>query len=218
MCILSVYSPNSKEFILTQNRDESIYRKASDKVQTRIIHNQEVIGPIDLNSDGTWIYHTSNYAICVLNGAYQKHSHLPPYRLSRGLVILELLKFSSVEDFFQNYNFEGIEPFTMVIIDLHQFQKYIIVWDGIQKFLENHTSEKWIVRSSSTLYNEEEKLFHRTEIENITQPDENSLFEIHHKLKMLENEKYKSVQTTSITQIIFDGNQAKLKFCPIKFT
>lgn len=216
MCILSIFSKSNGDFILTQNRDESIYRPTSPNIETREFHGQKVTSPIDLNSGGTWIYHTEKYAVCVLNGGFENHSHRPPYRLSRGLVILELLKFNSIDEFISEINLMDIEPFTMVMIDLIQQEKKILVWNGDEKFVEDLTDEKLIVRSSSTLYDAPEKLFHKEKFEELDLINSEEIYKIHQKLAMPKNDKYPIVKSTSITQIIHSGKNIHLKFCPIE--
>lgn len=216
MCVLSIFSKPNGDFILTQNRDESIYRPTSPNIETREFYGQKVMSPIDLNSGGTWIYYTDKYAVCVLNGGYENHSHRPPYRMSRGLVILELLKFDSMDEFIAEINLEEIEPFTMVMIDFKLNQKQILVWDGKQKFIENLSDEKLIVRSSSTLYDASEKLFHKENFEKLDSINPEEIYKIHQKIAMPKNDKYPTVQSTSITQIIHSGKNTNLKFCPIK--
>lgn len=215
MCILSIFSKANGDFILTQNRDESIYRKTSPGIEKREFYGKKVLGPVDLNSGGTWIYYTDKYTVCVLNGAYEKHSHRPPYRLSRGLIILELLKFNTINEFISEIDLNEIEPFTMIMIDMINNEKIILVWDGIQKFTENISKDKLIIRSSSTLYDSSERLFHKNEFENLTVADSEIIYDLHQKLAMPKNDKYPIVQSTSITQIIHSNDLTELKFCPI---
>lgn len=216
MCILSIFSQPSGDFILTQNRDESIYRQTSRNAEVREFFGHKVIGPVDLNSGGTWIYHTDKYAVCVLNGGYEKHMHKPPYKKSRGLIILELLKYDSVEEFIPHVELDGIEAFTMVIINLKQNQKNILVWDGKQKFREDVSTEKLIVRSSSTLYDISKKYYHKQVFENSRTIQPLEIYNTHKNLAMPANMQFPGVQSTSITQIIHQGNRTELKFCPIE--
>lgn len=215
LCIVSIFSESPGNFILTQNRDESILRPSSDDFQTREIHGRKYTGPVDLVSEGTWIYYTENFVCCILNGGYENHSHRPPYRMSRGLVILELLKYNSIDQFINAIDLDRIEPFTMIMLNRNSDEKKILVWDEIQKHREDLSGEELIVRSSSTLYSESEKEIHRQAFENLTDKSPKSIYDLQDKLKMLENKKYPTVQSTSITQIIQNANQIKLKFCPI---
>lgn len=215
MCILSIFTKDHGDFILTQNRDESIYRPTSPNIETREFYGQKVTSPVDLNSGGTWIYYTSKYVVCVLNGGYENHSNRPPYRMSRGLIILELLKFNTIDEFISEINLDEIEPFTMIMIDLESNQKKILVWNGHDKFVENLTEEKLIVRSSSTLYDFSEKLYHQQNFEKLNLINSEKIYKIHQKLAMPKNDKYPIVQSTSITQIVHSGKNTDLKFCPI---
>lgn len=215
LCIVSIFSESPGNFILTQNRDESILRPSSDNFQTRKIHGCEYTGPVDLVSEGTWIYYAENFVCCILNGGYENHSHRPPYRMSRGLIILELLKYNSIDEFMEAINLDGIEPFTMVMLNRYSDEKKILVWDELKKHREDLSGQNLIARSSSTLYSESEKEIHRRAFENLTNKSQESIFDLQEELKMLENKKYPTVQSTSITQIIQTENLIKLKFCPI---
>ena len=139
MCILSIFSKPNGDFIITQNRDETHLRPTSDEVLTREFENKLFTGPIDLVSKGTWMYYSEDYVVCILNGEYKKHSHEPPYRRSRGLIVLDFLKFSTIQEFFDEIDLDGIEPFTMVILSRNSTEKKILVLDGLKKHLEYHS-------------------------------------------------------------------------------
>jgi len=215
MCIVSIYSNEKGNFILTQNRDETHLRPTSDKIETRKFNGKDFTGPVDLVSGGTWIYYSGKYVACILNGAYKKHFHRPPYRMSRGLIILELLKYNSMDEFMDKIELDGIEPFTMIMINRFGGEKKILVWDETKKYKEDVSNEKLIVRSSSTLYTEEEKQEHRQLFLNLNAHEPDEIFKLQDKIKMLENNKFPTVMTTSITQIIQTKNEINLKFCPV---
>ena len=215
MCIVSIYSEPSGDFILTQNRDESVLRPSTETIETREVYGEKFTGPVDLVSNGTWIYYSQQYVCCILNGAYKKHSHRPPYRKSRGLVILDLLQFKSIQSFIDTIDLEGIEPFSMIMIDRNSREKKILVWDEIQKHTEDLSGESLIVRSSTPLYTEEEKATHKKAFQNLLEKTPKSIFQLQDQIKMLENNKFPTVQSTSITQIITAGKDINLKFCPI---
>lgn len=215
MCIVSIFSKKNGDFILTHNRDESHLRPTSKEVSTQKIHQQIYTSPNDLVSGGTWIFHSEKYVACILNGEYVKHSHQPPYRKSRGLVLLDILKHSDFDTFFIEENFDKIEPFTMIVVDRSSLKKNILVWDGKEKHLENVSDLNLIVRSSSPLYNTSEKSAHQAKFEQLNQPTPTTIFQLHQELKMLPNDRFPTVQTTSITQIIQEQNEIQLQFCPI---
>lgn len=215
MCIVSIVTNPQGQIILTQNRDENRMRPTSDEVASNEKFGKIYTGPRDLVSGGTWIYYTKEYMVCILNGAYQKHHHNPPYRKSRGLVVLDLLKYDSIDEFVNSVVLEGVEPFTMIMIHRKTGEKKILVWNEEKKFLEDHSGEELIVRSSSTLYDEDEKAFHQKEILHLNPKTPENLRAWHHRARMLPNTKFPMVQTTSITQIIQSDTTIKLKFCPI---
>ncbi len=215
MCIVSIFSDEKGNFILTQNRDETNLRPTSDKIETRKMNGLDFTGPIDLVSGGTWIYYAEKYVVCILNGAYKKHLHKPPYRMSRGLIILELLNYDSIDEFVNKIELNGIEPFTMIMIDKVKHEKKILVWDETKKYKEDVSKENLIVRSSSTLYTKEEKQKHKQFFLNLNSYNPEEIFKLQDKIKMPENNKFPTVMTTSITQITQSQNQITLKFCPI---
>lgn len=215
MCIVSIYTKKNGDFIFTQNRDESYLRPTSDEVQKKEIYNQIYYGPMDEVSGGTWMYYSENYVCSILNGAYKKHTMNPPYRMSRGLLILELLKYPSIDTFIKEINLEGIEPFMMIMIHRLTKEKKILVWDEVNKHTEDVSEERLIVRSSSPLYTNHEKEIHKKKFENLSPIDPEKIFELQDELKMLPNDRFPTIQTTSITQIVSLNNQLKLKFCPI---
>ncbi|MDD3457982.1 MAG: NRDE family protein [Weeksellaceae bacterium] len=215
MCIVSIFSNETGDFLLTHNRDESRLRPFSEQIQTAEYHHKNWTGPLDLVSGGTWIYYSDEYACCILNGAYDKHSHRPPYRLSRGLLILELLNYSSIDQFIDRVNLKKIEPFTMIMLKLRTVEKKILVWDGTERFVEDLSDEKLIVRSSSPLYSPDEKSAHFKAFNELESVDSEGVFELHERIKLLPGQIHQIVQTTSITQIEHCNQHTKLKFCPI---
>lgn len=215
MCIVSIFSNEKGDFVLTQNRDETHLRPTSNIIEEREMNGKVFTGPVDLVSGGTWIYYSEKYVACILNGAYQKHAHKPPYRMSRGLIILELLKYNSIDEFIKEIDLEGIEPFTLIMIDRFELEKKILVWDEYKKYEEDVSRERLIVRSSSTLYTEEEKQKHKDSILNLKSCEPEAVFNLQNKIKMVENNKFPTVRTTSITQIIQENKKINLKFCPV---
>ena len=116
-----------------------------------------VVCPVDPLASGTWIA-ASDYGdvVCLLNGAFKKHKHRPPYRLSRGIVVLNYFESGNPEQFSADYNLGNIEPFTMVIV--HRGKKpelYELRWDGKEKFFTPLNEKEFHLWSSATLYDEE---------------------------------------------------------------
>lgn len=149
MCTLTVFA-GREGVIVTHNRDENYMREPAMPPAAYEIHGKQIIFPKDGRAGGTWIAGNSEQAVCILNGAFEKHQHLPPYRKSRGVVLLDSFEYASFDDFAQSYDFAGIEPFTMVFT--HRVNgTSVLRWDGEQK----HRFQKVavpLIESSATLY------------------------------------------------------------------
>jgi len=156
MCTVTIFYKGNNDFVLTSNRDEAPNRNAlSPAFYT--IKGTEVLMPKDQQSGGSWIGASNkSRVICLLNGGFNIHKRKPKYRQSRGVVVSDLLSLEDINEA-RKYNYNGIEPFTLVIADWNaSLNFYEIVWDGaLAHFnllpLSNH------IWSSSTLYTEEKK-------------------------------------------------------------
>lgn len=217
MCIVSIFFEEDGGFTLTHNRDESIFRPFSENTETQKKYGQLYTAPLDLVSGGTWIYYSSQFAACILNGAYKPHMHDPPYRLSRGLLILELLRYRSLGEFIAEVDLSGIEPFTMIMIDKLNHDAKILVWDEVQKHSEDLNGHKVVIRASSPLYTAVEKQEVNEIFMKMKHPDPDEIFEMHDRLKMTDNKDIPILKTTSITQIVHRNGKSHMKFCPITY-
>ena len=153
MCTVTYIPNKQKGFILSSNRDETPLRAPDQVVHQR--HGKEsIIYPKDKGAGGSWIaVSESGKVACVLNGAEHKHSHRPPYRRSRGLMLLDLFYFNSTDEFAKQYCFDGMEPFTLIVAESKQLVE--IRWNGTylaKNVLDTQLAYLW---SSSTLYNME---------------------------------------------------------------
>lgn len=155
MCVLT-YLPTPSGFIFTSNRDESIMRASAISPRKYEIEGHYVFFPKDPLGGGTWIGGCDTFTLCLLNGGFEKHSPVPPYRHSRGKVILDFYKYVDVEKFLQNYNFDTIEPFTLIIISRHiSLTITEIRWTGKEVYHKNITANEPKIWSSVTLYTPE---------------------------------------------------------------
>lgn len=153
MCTVT-YLPLQEGFIITSNRDERLLRKPATAPQVRNINGVSLLFPQDTEAGGTWIAcNSSRRTVCLLNGAFEPHVHNPPYRKSRGLVVLDFFQSKSVLSFRDEYDLEGIEPFTMVITE--QMQVHELRWDGKEKYCKQLDASKPNIHSSATLYTKE---------------------------------------------------------------
>jgi hypothetical protein len=158
MCTVSFIYKGKTDFILTSNRDEAITRKT---IIPKLYEENTIatIYPKDTIAGGTWIGASNqNRVLCLLNGAFVKHTRQTPYRKSRGVLVKELLSVTDVEIEIKNYDFSNIEPFTLIIIDWNSELKLIeLIWDGVYVQITYLPLESKIW-SSSTLYNHEMKV------------------------------------------------------------
>jgi len=210
MCTVT-FIPQPNGYILTSNRDESALR--SPQNITRLHRNgQELLFPRDKGAGGTWITLSStNRLVCLLNGAFERHQRQLPYRKSRGIMVLEYFDYPNAREFFKSYNFDNIEPFTMIIYD--DGQLFDFRWDGEQQHLLSLDVQEKHIWSSTTLYEksvkEKRKKWFAEWIEGRTDFSRTAILELHKKggegnpsIDFMMNRYNYMVQTVSITQIV----------------
>lgn len=158
MCTVTFLPLPNNNFILTSNRDEQKNRETFPPEKYKE-DEVEMIFPKDKIAGGTWIGTSSkNRLVCVLNGAFIKHEKRGYYKKSRGVIAKEMLKTSKVVNYVEGLGLEGVEPFTMVIVDWsdHKLNLYELIWDEDKKYFNKLKNEPQIW-SSSTLYTDEIK-------------------------------------------------------------
>ena len=157
MCTVTYLPLGNSNFILTSNRDETPLRKTIP-IETYKENGVELTYPKDALAGGTWIgTSTKNRLVCLLNGGFTNHIRNQYYKMSRGIIVKNILSADNGVAYINNFDFMGIEPFTLILVDYHlQLQAYELVWDGNKKHLTKLESEPKIW-SSSPLYNEEMK-------------------------------------------------------------
>ncbi len=181
MCTVTYVPRGTNQFILTSNRDENQGRTTS-LLESRSVGPERVLFPVDPISGGSWIaISSSNRVVCILNGAFEKHHHNPPYKRSRGLILLDYFKTPNISHFIERHDFEGIEPFTMVM-----YEQDLLVelrWDGVLKHTRNVSLNTPHIWSSSTLYDQSARTKRAEWFEKWWQetqdPDSNDLLQFH---------------------------------------
>lgn len=158
MCTVTYLPKGKGQYILTHNRDEHHLRGIASLPSKIRINEVDTIMPIDVKAHGTWIAASPRFTLCLLNGGFEKHTHQPPYRHSRGNIILDFFSYQSVGEFCLDYNLQQIEPFTLIIVEHETSQLVELVFDGHQLHQAIKDHEQTHIWSSSTLYTEEDRM------------------------------------------------------------
>lgn len=153
MCTVSfVYANNS--FLLTSNRDEKVTRPSAIEPKIYQVNTKKIIYPKDSKAGGTWfVVDEFGNAIILLNGGKFKHIAKEKYRLSRGIIVLELIGSDSIVSTWNSIDLTDIEPFTLVVLE--NKKPYQLQWSGEEKSTVALDVNQTYIWSSSTLYSPE---------------------------------------------------------------
>jgi Transport and Golgi organisation 2 len=224
MCTVSFIRVND-QFFITSNRDEKLMRKTALAPAVYTHNNSTLLYPKDESAGGSWICLNKNgNAAVLLNGAFSKHVSSPPYRLSRGIIFLDIIAYSEPVAAFASINLHYIEPFTIIIFAAGLL--YECRWDGVQKhnkLLNNTLSYIW---SSATLYTSE-SMFKRQQwftgwLHNNPLPTPEDILKFHqfagdgdpqNDLKMTRNDE---LITLSVTGIALCREKGIMKYIDLK--
>lgn len=226
MCTVTLVpiSAENKSFILTSNRDEAAEREAiPPKIYTE--NGAKMLYPKDKLAGGTWIgVSERKRLICLLNGAFEPHIREANYRLSRGVVVKDLLATIDLDEAVKNYNFKNIEPFTIVAVDWNLELRFMeIVWDG-EKCHFKELPLKSHIWSSSPLYSSEMKKTRETwfvDFQKKSKNDADALWKFHFSAGVGDPEidvimDRGFVKTQNISQIEKTSEEIKMRFMDLK--
>lgn len=223
MCTVSFVNSGGKT-IITSNRDEQVARPAiAPKRYT--IANRAVYFPKDPQAGGTWYAVSETGTVLVLlNGAAEKHHHNPPYRKSRGLIVLDIISAESPLGAWEGIDLTNIEPFTLVLFE--QSGLYQLRWDGTEKQTAELDAAQNHIWSSSTLYPAEVRqqragwfatfLEARAEITAAEMLDFHRYTEKGNTQNGLVINRNEQLKTLSITQAVIDRNKIVLSHCDLQ--
>lgn len=159
MCTLTFVPLENKNFILTSSRDEQKTRKNSELPSFTEINNTKILRPVDGDAGGSWVGITDKgRTLCLLNGAFQKHTRNTPYRKSRGIILMELLAADSEKEI-ESYDFDKIESFTLIWIEKKESSVSLTEYRWVEE--ENKLYKKIVdtkfayIWSSAKLYTSE---------------------------------------------------------------
>ncbi len=212
MCTVTYIPKADDAFILTHSRDEQVLRGIASPPVIRKINGIKHIFPVDPKGGGTWIgVGENNRVACLLNGGTKKHIPHPPYRHSRGLIIPDLFNYDSFSSFYSNYSFEGLEPFTLIVLENNQLFEIRLEEKIVRiKELERNIPH---IYSSATLYSSElahdRKLEFHEWLKTHEKTAQNEIIGLHSKFRyellktgkpVNNNAILKTVSTTSISK------------------
>lgn len=218
MCTLT-FIPQKEGYLITVNRDEAPQRSASEPVIKQFNNHTLWLAPEPISGSSNLVLNTeTGRAVVLLNGAFVHHDHQPPYRKSRGVVVLEAFEEKSLQAMFETYDFEGIEPFTLVMINQNSLRE--LRWDGNEvRFAKKdiHVPQIW---SSAMMYRgkwqqERERWFYEFLIQKPT-PTKEDLLWFHHNAGAHDSEnglvmnRMNRVKTVSVSQISIESNRCKV--------
>jgi len=225
MCTVTYLPLKNDGFILTSNRDESPMRKTLHP-KKYVENGVELIYPKDELAGGTWIGTSEKKRlVCLLNGGFEKHQRNSYYRMSRGVVVKNILSVDDPVTYIHEFDFDNIEPFTLILVDWSTaLTTYELVWDGTTKHFQQLAQEPKIW-SSSTLYDAEMKderhLWFQQWLDSHSNFQQEEIVRFHQStdkgtpgttLKM----KRPFVETVSVTSVIKSDEKHSLKYIDIK--
>ena len=150
MCTVS-FIPLKNKVLIAHNRDEKNSRSKAIAPRQYSINAQTLLFPRDSAAGGSWIAcHQNGSAAVLLNGAFEKHLHQPPYRKSRGLIFLDIVASNDLYLAYDEVDLTGIEPFTMIIWTGRQL--FECRWDADKKHILELSASAAHTWSSATLY------------------------------------------------------------------
>ena len=225
MCTVSFVKKDNGEVILTSNRDEKTHR-ATLPPQEYNIGGEKVAFPKDELAGGTWIaLGEEGTFCCLLNGAFEKHISKGNYKRSRGQIVLDVFRSTSVDDFLNTVDLENVEPFTLIIYQSAIQKLKLLVWDEKEKHISNLDIDEPHFWGSATLYTKDFTDIRRNQFfEHIkNNKEEKSIFQKHSSTKehggfVLNNRD--GIETVSVTQIILTELKGSMNYFVLdkKFT
>lgn len=153
MCTVTYLPINDTTQLITSNRDVHRERALALPPEVQSVENRHVLYPKDPVGGGTWIALGKNTSVCLLNGAFKAHQPRVSYRHSRGLIPLHIMQYSSIHNFVEQYDFEDLEPFTLVVV--HRNELFEIRWDEQHIHTKQMDKNQPHIWASSPLYSQE---------------------------------------------------------------
>ncbi len=227
MCTITYLPLSAGRFLLTQNRDESPLRPAAVFPAREERQQKRLLFPKDPQGGGSWIAtDEQSRVVCLMNGAMGQHKSTPPYRLSRGQVVLDAVASESFSSFASNYLLEGIEPFTILFFEFKDsaWQINELKWTGSIRYVRQLNAAAPHIWSAPQLYDAAQQKSREQWFEEWLQSSPafsaEAILEFHlkagsqaptHSLLLNREEK---VKTLSITQVMAQPNLIQMTYQP----
>lgn len=149
MCTVT-FAKSGGQVVITSNRDEQVSRPSLPPAVYEV-NATRLLFPKDPRAGGTWFAASERGSVLVLlNGSSIPHTHQPPYRRSRGLIVLDLLSQESAIEAWHAIDLDRVEPFTIVLYEANLL--YQLEWDGGSKIDNALNPSDAHIWSSTTLY------------------------------------------------------------------
>jgi uncharacterized protein with NRDE domain len=223
MCTVTWLNQGGKYFC-TSNRDELVTRHSSEFPSRTRIGERSLYFPKDQLAGGTWFAMDDQHRFAVLlNGAFEKHKHQPPYTKSRGLVLLDILASAHPSNFFREVNLIGVEPFTLILFHDHSLTENR--WDGKNHHQKSLVLDGHYIWSSCTLYDADMRAMRATLFETFyaenKKLDSESIFAFHGNNHGDQENGYvmqrpNGLQTVSITQVVMTRESSSMRFLDLQ--
>lgn len=213
MCTVSFYKSETQT-IITSNRDEHYSRPRALPPQVYETGHHRLIYCKDALAKGTWMaLRNDGTVVVLLNGAFERHRLNPPYKKSRGQMLLDIINEKNYLQKIREYDFTAIEPFTLILYGnqhLHQ-----CIWNGSQLFLEEKNSQEPSIWSSVTLYDTESRNKKKEAFQQLLQSksmlQQEDILQFHHSTQDSDNgfiiNRNNQLLTFSVTQIVLNETQ-----------
>jgi hypothetical protein len=140
--------------------------------------------------------------------------------VSRGTVITDFFQNADIQYFTSHFDPNGIEPFTMVAVNLIEKKLYQLIWDEQILHFTTLDNTKPYIWSSSTLYNAKIKATRNSIFQQFAtlKPTPAQIIDFH-KVN-IDNDLHKSffvningaIKTVAITQIFSKKNKMKMRY------
>jgi hypothetical protein len=216
MCTVT-YVPYKDGAIITSNRDEHTARGNTFSPETYVHYNKKITYPKDEKGNGTWIAcNEMNHVAVLLNGAFKKHMHNPPYKHSRALIIPSILQSDHPGNALMHFDLKGVEPFTIILYYNNLLFEYR--WDECELFKKELNIQQAYCWNSVTLYDELVENKNNNDLQELVSSGfiPHEMLQFHerkkYELQLPKNSQINNIKTISISQIVLSNKRSEFYY------